>query len=198
MTIVGDIAQATGPWAPSRWQDVLDHLPRQWTSREVELTIGYRTPAEAMELAAKVLAETGLGLQPPRPVRSSGVEPVIVATSAGLRGDEVSRVVQESLKTIEDGTVGVIAPGELIDEVARVLARSGVDYEVAGARTNDAVVTLLSAAIAKGLEFDSVVVVEPAMLLAESAQGLRSLYVALTRPTRQLAIVHTAPLPSFL
>lgn len=198
MTIVGDVAQATGPWAPSRWDEVLSHLPRQWASRQVELTIGYRTPAEAMQLAAKVLDETGLGLQPPRPVRSSGIEPVIVHTADDQVGKQVAMLVHELLQAASEGTVGVIAPNALLDAVSSALGSSGVDFDLAGARALDLQVAVLNASLAKGLEFDGVIVVEPAMLIDESRQGLRSLYVALTRPTQRLAIVHSRPLPRWL
>ena len=83
MTVVGDIAQATGPWAPAGWDDVTRHLSPQRPPRLVELTVSYRTPAEVVALAAQVLAVAAPGIAPPRPVRQSGQPPRIVATQPG-------------------------------------------------------------------------------------------------------------------
>lgn len=198
MTIVGDIAQATGPWAPSKWSQVLAHLPKQWKNRQVELTIGYRTPAEAMVLAAKVLEQTKLGLQPPRPVRSSGIEPVTVSVETEQLVKEIAAVVSTEQALIGDGTVGVVVPTALLDAVTTSLSDAGLNVGTAVGRALDAPISVLSAQLAKGLEFDSVVVVEPSDLVGESRHGLRSLYVALTRTTQRLAIVESKGLPQFL
>ncbi len=202
VTLVGDIAQATGPWAPTRWADVIEHLPEQWSVREVELTIGYRTPAEAMELAAAVLEQTKLGLTPPRPVRSSGVAPVISAFDSEQLPKEVAQRVQIEQSELADqgGTVGVIAPRAMVDEIALALDAAAITYGTASERALDTSVTLLTADVAKGLEFDSVVVIEPRELIDESTHGLRALYVALTRTTLRLSLLHSTnkPLPEFL
>ena len=75
MTVVGDIAQATAPWAPRSWTEIIDHLPRRRPARTVELTVSYRTPAEVLAVASQVLAVAAPELTPPRPVRRPGVEP---------------------------------------------------------------------------------------------------------------------------
>ena len=79
MTVVGDIAQATAPWAPRSWTDITDHLPRRRPARTVELTVSYRTPAEVLAVASQVLAVAAPELTPPRPVRRTGVEPRMIA-----------------------------------------------------------------------------------------------------------------------
>ena len=81
MTVVGDIAQATGPWAPQSWDDITQYLSPQRPPRLVELTVSYRTPAEVVALAAQVLAVAAPAITPPRPVRQSGFPPRVVATS---------------------------------------------------------------------------------------------------------------------
>lgn len=94
------------------------------------------------------------------------------------------------------GTVAVVTPGSLVQATSRGLASAGVDHQVASARSDlGAGVTVLPVEAVKGLEFGAVVVVEPARLVLEAAQGLRSLFVALTRPTQRLALVHAEPLP---
>jgi superfamily I DNA/RNA helicase len=95
----------------------------------------------------------------------------------------------------EDGSVGVLVPAALLDEVRGALDGAGVTAGEAGAGALDVQVSLLALSNAKGLEFDSVVVVEPARIVSEQGQGLRALYVALTRCTRRLAIVYREPLP---
>jgi DNA helicase IV len=202
MTMVGDIAQATGPWAPSNWGDVIGYLPTNWKTREVELTIGYRTPAEAMTPAAKVLALTGLGLTPPRPVRNSGEDPVVVQVDVSqLVKETAAHTQRESLAVSEGsdaGTVAVIAPDALVDEVAGAMTAANMKYGTVGNKALESTVTLLSASAAKGLEFDSVIVVEPDAIAREGVHGPRSLYVALTRTTRRLSVLHTGTRPDYL
>ena len=91
MTVVGDIAQATGPWAPAGWDDITRHLTPQRPPRLVELTVSYRTPAEVVALAAQVLAVAAPEIAPPRPVRQSGFPPRIVATSRFGPGRDAGR-----------------------------------------------------------------------------------------------------------
>jgi DNA helicase IV len=200
MTVVGDIAQATGHWAPSSWQDVLAHLPTRRGSRVTELTVNYRTPLEIMNLAARVLAVTAPALRPPDSVRASGDEPVIL--TAGTNGSgaaaTAARAVQAELGGVGDGTVAVIVPASLHADVAAALTAAEVDFGDASRRGLDAQVTLVPIGVVKGLEFDGVVVVEPARIVAESAQGLGALYVALTRATQRLTVIHAEPLPPAL
>ncbi|HEX3541303.1 MAG TPA: AAA family ATPase [Acidimicrobiales bacterium] len=200
MTIVGDIAQATGSWAPRSWSEALQHLPTKRGSRVVELTVNYRTPSEVMDLAGRVLEAAAPGMVAPQSVRSTGQEPRILATGAGSLATTVVEVVtQESAALGSEselgGTVGVICAPSMVGVVGQALATAGVEFGTLEAGALDDQVTLVSVRSAKGLEFDTVVVVEPALIVAESAQGLRALYVALTRATRRLAVVHHLPLP---
>jgi DNA helicase IV len=208
MTVVGDIAQATGGWAPTSWNQVVEHLPARRGWRLSELTVNYRTPAEIMAVAGVILQQFAPGMRAPEAVRSVGEGPEIVTVapdgpfrSAGLP-DEVARVVgAELLRVAADdhsGTVGVVVPESLVRPVAAALTEAGLPHGQAAEGALDFPVALLGVTDAKGLEFDSVVVVEPSRLVAESQQGLRALYVAVTRATQRLVVVHAEALPDSL
>ncbi|HTZ10432.1 MAG TPA: ATP-binding domain-containing protein, partial [Acidimicrobiales bacterium] len=196
VTVVGDIGQATGPWAPAAWDDVVAHLPGARPARMVELTVSYRTPAEVIEVAGRLLAVTAPGLRPPTPVRRTGVAPRLRAVAPSELARSVAAVVAEAAPEVTPGTVGVLAPASLVGEVALALDAAGVEATDPRRDGLGAPVSLLPVDLANGLEFDAVVVVEPARIAQESPQGLRALYVALTRPTRRLWVVHSAGLPA--
>ena len=210
MTVVGDIAQATGPWAPTGWDDVTRHLTPQRPPRIVELTVSYRTPSEVVALAARVLAAAAPDIAPPRPVRQAGYTPRIVSTAKPRLGTTLAEVAREELGAVAQGRVAVLAPAVMVPEIMRALVDAGLDpidpRDPTGAGLAAGLV-VLPADETNGLEFDSVVVVEPSLLAAvgdeppgeappvATTRGLRTLYVALTRPTKRLAVVHTEPLP---
>jgi DNA helicase IV len=195
MTVVGDIAQATGVWAHSGWDEILRYLPDKRPSRRAELTIGYRIPKPTMDLAAKVLAVAAPELEPPDSVRQQGDPPRIIDSSLDDLADRVARAAAEERKAVDPGSVAVIAPQTLVDDVARALDRAGIEYGRAARNGLEAQVTLVPVSLVKGLELDAAVVVEPAAIVDEEAQGPRALYVALTRATKRLAVVHARPLP---
>ena len=208
MTVVGDIAQATAPWAPSSWDDIVEHLPHRRPAHTVELTVSYRTPAEVLAVAARVLAVAAPGLTPPTPVRRTGVEPRMVrvtaadgpATTADL-ARAVARAATEEVEAVRPGRVAIIAPDTL--HAALVTALDDVGTPVVDARDMrrgglSEPLVLLGSEAANGLEFDAVVVVEPAVIAGETARGLRTLYVALTRPTQRLVVVSLTPPPAAL
>jgi DNA helicase IV len=206
MTLVGDIAQGTSGWAPRDWKQIVPHLPARRGWQQVELTVNYRTPSEIMALAGRVLEAVEPGMVPPESVRTSGTQPRVVDGMARLHGSAgagfgqlVAGTAAEELVALSsdgaEGIVGVIVPPSLLEEVAASLEASGIPT---GRRMLDSPVSILVVEEAKGLEFDSVIVVEPTALANESPQGLRALYVALTRATRRLAIVHRQELPACL
>ena len=195
ITVVGDIAQATGPWAPRGWEQVTSHLADQRPPRLVELTVSYRTPAEVVEVAGRVLEQALPGMRPPTAVRRTGVTPRIVAAAPGGLADHVAAVARELVAGIGEGTAAVLAPASLVAELSLALDRAGTAATDPRRDGLGAPLSLLPVDLANGLEFDAVVVVEPAAVAEESPQGLRALYVALTRPTRRLAVVHERPLP---
>jgi DNA helicase IV len=200
MTIVGDVAQATGAWAPATWAQVVEHLPVRRGWRLSELTVNYRTPAEIMVLAGRVLDQVAPGMRPPESVRSTGVAPktVAVGRSEPFAGEAQLAASLAAAIEVAGGTAAVIAPPSLVAPLAAALQRAGLDFGTAGRDALDRQLTLLSVEDAKGLEFDVVNVVEPARVVAESPQRLRALYVAFTRATQRLVIVHSEPLPAVL
>ncbi|MGI8751523.1 MAG: 3'-5' exonuclease, partial [Acidimicrobiales bacterium] len=169
--------------------------------RQVELTVNYRTPSEIMDLAGRVLAATQPDMRPPESVRAVGEWPRLVAV--GSTGEDpvatlAPAVVAQIADADEAGTVAVIVPTPYAEGVSEALTGAGVAHGQVGRNALESEVTVLVLADAKGLEFDTVIVVEPAALIRDAPQGLRSLYVALTRPTRRLIIVHGEPLPAAL
>ncbi len=207
MTVVGDIAQATGPWAPRRWSDVTRHLSPKRPPTVAELTVSYRTPAEVVAVAARVLAVAAPELRPPTPVRATGIEPEVVRVDREDLAAEVAAVAGRAVASVAPGRTAVLAPAPLLGELAAAMARAGTpatDPRDAAGEGLASPLVLLPVHEANGLEFDAVVVVEPALVAAPAdgdgppeptTSGLRTLYVALTRPTRRLSVVHSSPLP---
>jgi DNA helicase IV len=190
LTVVGDVAQRGSAAGARSWAQMLDtYVKGRW--REERLTVNYRTPAEIMALAADVLAVVAPDERPPESVREEGVAPVAVAGLAG-----VPAVVAAELADMGDGgRLAVIAPAARIAGLARVLpsAVPGDQAEVL-----DAPVALLTVGQAKGLEFDRVVLADPAGIWASSPAGGHDLYVAITRATHRLTVVHDGALPEAL
>ena len=206
MTIVGDIAQTGDLAGAASWQDALGPFVAKRFKLE-QLTVNYRTPAEIAAVADDVLAAIDPTLAAPRSVRATGVPPRAVLADRGL-SDAVAAVLADEAAGLGDrdaddagdvpaGRVAVLAPtARVADLRARVLPDAGGDGS--GEPDLDAPVVVLPVSAAKGLEFDAVVLVEPAELVAESPRGLNDLYVALTRATQRLTVVHRAPLPPVL
>ena len=200
MTIVGDIAQATGAWAHASWDEVLSLLPvERRTPRRAELTIGYRIPAPAMALASKVLAVAAPDLRPPSSVREDGDQPRFVraASQARLAAAAAQAVVDEQA-AVGTGNIAVICPASMIESLGAAIEATGLEFGIAPRSGLDLQVTLVPVSLVKGLEVDASVVVEPAGIVDEEAQGMRALYVGLTRSTKRLCIVHARPLPAVL
>ncbi len=184
-TIVGDPAQSS--WPDQRETErALTELTGSAPLRRFRMSTNYRSPAEVFDLAAKVVVHAYPEADLPRAVRSTGVDPEL--RTADELGSGVRGAVQSLLAAVE-GTVGVVAPPSLVAEVNGVL-----DEAVDGRDERVLVVTALQA---KGLEYDGVLVVDPDTIVAESAGGLRSLYVALTRPTQRLMTLDLGPDPAW-
>mgnify|MGYP001349234686 FL=1 len=200
MTVVGDIAQATGAWAHDDWDSILEHLPDRRPATRHELTVGYRIPGPLMDLAADVLAEAAPDLAPPRSVRADGDVPrfVELAEDPDRKLDGLADVVRSELDAVGAGNVAVIAANSQAVDVEDALERAGLSFGRPTRRGLDAQVAVVPVELVKGLEVDGAVVVEPARILREHAQGLRALYVALTRATKRLAVVHAEDLPAVL
>ena len=198
MTIVGDIAQATGAWAHANWDEVLEQLPDRRPPRRAELTIGYRLPGPNMVLAAKVLALAAPDLKPPSSVRQNGDDPRFVQTAQGGLAVGAVQAALEERNAVDPGSVAVIVPDSLLSAVSNALDSAGVEYGKAARNGLNSQITLVPVSLVKGLELDAAVVVEPAAILEEEVQGARALYVALTRATKRLTLVHERALPEVL
>jgi DNA helicase IV len=182
-TILGDIAQATGPVPYRAWSEVLLHLPGGEDAAIEELRHAYRVPREIMALALPLLNQIAPGTEPPLAYRVGAEPPRILQgePALSLAFEEAARLAGE------EGMLALIVPASLRGREAPALF-------------DETHTPLMTPREAKGMEFDHVVVVEPAAIVdeAQGGQGLRELYVALTRPTRTLVVVHTRPLPAAL
>ena len=195
VTVLGDLAQASGAWAPASWEEVIEHLPTPGGSRVVELRLGYRSPADVIALASRLLAVAAPGVVPTEAVRSR--RGGVTLTSAPGQVPVVAAAEAARLAA-GYGSVAVITAPVGVEEVERALVAAGLDPGRAESDGLDRRVVLVEARQAKGLEFDAVVVADPAAVVASAAdvgRGLRLLYVALTRPTQALAVVHGGDLP---
>jgi DNA helicase IV len=196
MTVVGDIAQATGALAPNDWDDVLRHLPEQKPSRVIGLSVGYRIPEQIMALANRVMLAATPTLRAPTSVRQSDDHPEIVHSTPAELLVDVAEATRRLVEAISDGTIAVVAPDSMVDSVSRALEVAGIEHGRATRTGLEQGVTVVPVSVVKGLELDGVVVVEPATIVEEEQQGLRALYVALTRSTRRLTVVHADALPA--
>ncbi len=194
MTVVGDIAQATGPLAPNAWEDVLAYLPDRKPSRVVGLSVGYRIPAQIMELANRVMHAATPGLRAPQSVRLGDVGPNIVRVDALDLG--VVSEVRALREALPHASIAIVVPDGEADHIGDALDAAGFVHGRAVTAGLDQPLTVVPVSVVKGLELDAVIVAEPAQIVADQEHGLRALYVALTRSTQRLSIVHTTDLPS--
>jgi DNA helicase IV len=232
LTVLGDIAQGTTPWATDGWQTTLAHLGKP-DARYEELVQGFRVPRQIIDFAARLLPDAAPGLEPPTSVRQApGSLDLLRAADAA---EMAASIVEHCGAALErDGSVGVIAADEQVAAVSAALRAAGLEHQVLGAdsadeaapiatladlvdeamdkasdagSTTDATdadddgftrLSVVPATIAKGLEYDEVIVVEPARIVAAEARGLRRLYVVLTRAVSRLTVLHVEPLPAQL
>jgi DNA helicase IV len=192
-TLLGDLAQTTGAWLRDDWEDLTQHLAP--TPTEVHaLSIGYRVPAPVLELAAGQLPVAGISTPPPRSIRLGMGEPRVVAAEADDLETTAGRILGD---WAEHGltTAVLVAERDYDDWWAR-LGEAGLDCGDGRDGDFSHKLTLVPHTRCKGLEFDAVLLVEPADLAEESLHAARSLYVAMTRCTQALAVVHSAALPA--
>jgi DNA helicase IV len=194
VTVLGDLAQATGPWSYGDWSEVRAILEGGSSQpQHAELTLGYRAPGRVLDFASKLLPLSAPGVAPTSSIRQGRTEPTIRAVPVP---EVPAASLAEAFALMADhALIAVIAPEELVPELVRLVRR----HEEVGVLERDAMsrpVTIVPAPAAKGLEFDAVVVVEPTLIAGADPRGLRLLYVAMTRPIQHLSIVHGLPLPA--
>jgi DNA helicase IV len=192
MTIVGDLAQSSEPGGASSWERVLaPYVGKRW--RLESLTVNYRTPAEIMDLATGVLAELGSPHQPPRSVRTTGIQPWRQQAPPAELAGHLGKVVAEAAAELGERTLAVIVPAARLDELGEAVTAAVPAATLGESPELRSPVAVLAPRQAKGLEFDMVLLVEPAQIVAGSPRGRADLYVALTRATQCLGVVHSSP-----
>jgi len=194
MTVVGDLAQATGPFAPDTWDDILRYLPDNRPSKVVGLSVGYRIPAQIMKLAERVMNEAAPGLRAPRSIREGDAEPLIIETKI-LVGESVQHAIAMR-DQLEGGNVAIVAADSRCTEIEDELTKRNIEFGRAGSSGLTFDLTVVPVSVVKGLELDGVIVVEPTEIVESELHGMRALYVALTRSTRRLAVAHARPMPT--
>ncbi len=213
VTVLGDLAQATTPWATRSWLESLTHLGHPNAAIE-ELVAGFRVPGAVIDFAARLLPHIAPTLRPPHSVRRHRGE--LDVRSTARFGEELVEAITQTMRS--EGTVGVILADAAVSPVRKLLEREllaydllGEDPEIFDARASRPSAAadvpqlrkpiLVPASLAKGLEFDHVVLVEPAEIVAgepDQVTGLRRLYVCLTRAVTSLVVLHAAELPAAL
>ncbi|UFR03803.1 AAA family ATPase [Streptomyces sp. Go40/10] len=192
-TVLGDLAQGTTPWATRSWAEALAHLGKPEGAVE-ELTAGFRVPTDVIAYASRLLPHIAPGLAPVASVREN---PGFFEVRAVTGTAETVAACEELLRN--EGSTGLIAADARVPVLADALAAAGIAYLAPGEETTrEARLTLVPASLAKGLEYDYVVLDEPQAVVdgePDERTGLRRLYVALTRAVSGLIVTHTAPLP---
>jgi len=189
-TVLGDLAQGTTPWAASSWASLLTNLGKPGTDVR-ELSVGYRVPRQILDYASALLAAIAPGLRPASSLRTDPGSLDLVQVRPASLGPAV--VAACARACARPGSVAVIAADPQVRFLAGALDGAGVEHGPPG---SDSRLTLVPVTLAKGLEFDHVIVVEPARIASAEARGLQRLYVALTRAVSRLTVLYTEPLPA--
>jgi hypothetical protein len=201
-TVLGDLAQGTTPWAAPSWESLLANLGKPGTGVR-ELSVGYRVPRQILDYASTLLAVIAPELTPASSLRADpgalDLVPVPVPAAAPDAAAPDTAALNRALVTAcrqacaRPGSVAVIAADPQVPALGRALAEAGLEYGPPGA---DAALTLVPVTLAKGLEYDHVIVAEPARIVGAEARGLQRLYVALTRAVSRLTVLYSEPLPA--
>jgi DNA helicase IV len=200
-TVLGDIAQGTTPWAATSWPTLLSHLGKP-TAAVRELDVGYRVPRQILDFASRLLPSIAPGLSPAQSLRADQNALAIVPVAAGELDARLAAGCAAALD--RPGSVAVICADAHTGETAKALSAAGLGFSVLGDQASEASenpagsagrLTLVPVTLAKGLEFDHVILVEPGHIATGEAYGLRRLYVALTRAVSRLTVFHAEPLP---
>jgi DNA helicase IV len=194
-TVLGDIAQGTTAWATTSWEQMLGHLGKPDADLRV-LDTGYRVPRQILDFASRLLGEIAPALRPASSVRQDPGALLIRRVTP----DELNRALVTACADALGlpGSAAVIAADMQIPALAAVLAAAGLPHAILDGAADSELITLVPVSLAKGLEFDQVVVWEPAQIADAEARGLNRLYVALTRAVSRLTVLHAEPLPAGL
>jgi DNA helicase IV len=195
VTVLGDIAQGTTAWAARSWEQMLADLGKPEAALEV-LNTGYRVPRQILDFASKLLVAIAPELAPARSVRQDPGSLTITAVPAAGLLDALAQVCAAALA--QPGSIAVITADNEAADVATALAAAGLPHAVLDGEAEATQLTVVPVGLAKGLEFDHVIVLEPASIAAAEARGLQRLYVALTRAVSRLTVLHARPLPELL
>jgi DNA helicase IV len=194
-TVLGDIAQGTTPWATASWQQMLAHLGKQDAGLRI-LDTGYRVPRQILDFASRLLGLIAPGLDPATSVRQDPGSLVITPVTPDTFPGALTAACADALT--RPGSAAVIAADDQVAGLSSILGQAGLAHAVLDGDSNSQPLTVVPVTLAKGLEFDQVIVVEPSRIAASEARGLQRLYVALTRAVSRLTVIHTGPLPSAL
>jgi DNA helicase IV len=205
-TVLGDIAQGTTPWSARSWEDLLGHLGKPHASVR-ELDVGYRVPRQILDFASTLLPEIAPGLRPASSLRADPAALSVVPVEAAELLEWVAQACAAALEA--PGSVAVICADLQVSEVSAALRTAGLVFGVLGSGEGSAQgegseadgatrLSVVPVTLAKGLEFDHVVLVEPSRIATGEAHGLRRLYVALTRAVSRLVVLYAEPLPDAL
>ena len=189
-TVLGDLAQGTTPWAAPSWESLLANLGKPDTGVR-ELSVGYRVPRQILDYASTLLAVIAPGLRPASSLRADPGALDLVHVPAARLGQALVTACRQACA--RPGSVAVIAADPQVPVLGRALDEASLEYGAPGA---DSRLTLVPVTLAKGLEYDHVIVVEPARIASAEARGLQRLYVALTRAVSRLTVLHAEPLPA--
>jgi DNA helicase IV len=207
-TVLGDIAQGTTPWAATSWPSLLEHLGKPRAAVR-ELDVGYRVPRQILDFASRLLPAIAPALSPARSLRA---DPHALRVTPVAPADLAKEVAGECLTALDRaGSVAVICADQQVPDLAAALRASSLPFNILGDTQPPDIsdmslslsqaasrLTLVPVTLAKGLEFDHVVLVEPGRIATGEAYGLRRLYVALTRAVSRLTVFHAEPLPAEL
>jgi DNA helicase IV len=191
--VLGDLAQGTTPWAAASWEQLLGHLGKGETGVRV-LDTGYRVPRQILDFASSLLGLIAPGVASARSLRQDPGSLVITAAAASMLPAVLASACADALRS--PGSAAVIAADDQVGALSAVLRRAGVPHAVLDDDPDRESLVLVPVTLAKGLEFDQVIVVEPARIAAAESRGLQRLYVALTRAVSRLTVLHAEPLPA--
>ncbi|HYS30760.1 MAG TPA: ATP-binding domain-containing protein [Streptosporangiaceae bacterium] len=192
VTVLGDIAQGTTPWATPSWDLLLGHLGKPDATLEV-LTTGYRVPRQILDFASRLLGQIAPELAPATSVRQDPGSLVVTGVQEAAMAAALSAACADALA--RPGSIAVITADADAADAAAALAAAAVPHEILDGEHEGGQLVVVPVSLAKGLEFDHVIVVEPARVAAADARGLHRLYVALTRAVSRLTVLHAEPLP---